>query len=254
MAGGRIRTLKPEILDDEKVAPLSDTAFRLFTSMVILADDWGNVRADVRWLQAQIWWAHKEPPNTLPALLELSRSSLIDVYAVRGGTYVHLRGWEKHQRIDNRGKARVPTPNDATAQAVSLSEVCEETPFANFRGNPPRNSAGSGEEKEEEGIEDVAAEPPLTKPIQSDSTKRKHRIPADWQPREQERQSAASKGLDCDSEAEHFRDHHTAKGEPMLDWDAAFRTWLKNAVKFGRAKQQGSFLNAPTRAPLEELK
>jgi hypothetical protein len=236
MAGPRIRTLKPEILDDEKVAPLSDTAFRLFTSLVILADDHGNARADVRWLQGQIWWAHGESPNVLLALVELCRGSLIDVYAVRGGTYVHLRGWEKHQRIDNAGKNRVPLPKDPDAQAIEVTMEC----FAETRGEPPRLAAGSrpgpGPGREGEGIEEAAATPPpkLNPPT------RKHRLPPDWQPRDEERKRAQELGLDCDAEAAHFRDHHTAKGEPGLDWHAAFRNWLRNAVKFARQNRQGS--------------
>jgi hypothetical protein len=245
MAGPRIRTLKPEILDDEKVAPLSDTAFRLFTSLVVLADDHGNARADIRWLQGQIWWAHGEPPNVLLALVELGRASLIDVYAVRGGTYVHLRGWDKHQRIDNAGKNRVPLPNDTDALRI---EVTESDFAANLR-EPPRLAAGPRPGMGEEGIEEAAAKPPLAK---LNSPIRKHRIPADWQPRDEERTNARNKGLDCDAEAAHFRDHHTAKGEPMLDWHAAFRTWLRNAVKFGNRSRQATLPTAPTRK-LEEL-
>lgn len=248
MAGPRIRTLKPEILDDEKVAPLSDTAFRLFASLVLLADDHGNTRADVRWVQGQVWWAHNEPPNVLLALVELYRASLIEVYAVRGGTYVHLRGWAKHQRIDNAGKNRVPMPNDADANRIELIEA----DFAANRGESPRLAAGSRPGPGEEGIVDAAAKPPLAKPSNSDSEKRKRRIPADWQPREQERQSARDKGLDCDAEAEHFRDFHTAKGEPHLDWDACFRTWLRNAVKFGNRNRQGSLLGSAPAAPRRE--
>jgi hypothetical protein len=246
MAGTRIRTLKPEILEDEKTAGLSDAGFRLFTSLVLLSDDWGNMRGDVRWLEGQVWWAHAERPNVLKLLIELSNAQLIVAYGVRGGTYLHLRGWEKHQRIDNRGKNRVPKPTDADCQPIQLDED-----FADFRGFSPRNSAGSGRGigEEEEGIVDVAAKPPLTKPNENkptDTGKRKHRIPAEWQPRPEERRSAEAKGLDCDGEAAHFRDHHTAKGEAMLDWDAAFRTWLRNAVKFSRGNvRQGSLPTAP---------
>lgn len=57
-------------------------------------------------------------------------------------------------------------------------------------------------------------------------------LPPDWSPRDQEREHARSAGLDCDSEAGHFRDHHAAKGSRFTDWDAAFRNWLRNAVKF----------------------
>lgn len=34
-----------------------------------------------------------------------------------------------------------------------------------------------------------------------------------------------------DSELEAFRDYHTARGSRMLNWDAAFRTWLRNAKR-----------------------
>jgi uncharacterized protein YdaU (DUF1376 family) len=31
---------------------------------------------------------------------------------------------------------------------------------------------------------------------------------------------------------EHFRDHHTARGSVMKDWNAAWRTWCKNDLRF----------------------
>lgn len=118
----RIRTLKPEILEDEKTSALSDAAFRLFVSMIVLADDHGNVRADVRWLAGQIWWQHEPKPNVLLALVELSNARLISVYGVRGGTYATLPGWTRHQRIDNAGKGRVPSPDDSDSQLVKVDE------------------------------------------------------------------------------------------------------------------------------------
>jgi len=33
-----------------------------------------------------------------------------------------------------------------------------------------------------------------------------------------------------------FRDHHQAKGSRFVDWDAAWRTWLRRAPQFGRRK------------------
>lgn len=70
----------------------------------------------------------------------------------------------------------------------------------------------------------IAASPP----------KRASVFPVDWSPRSEERAKAVKSGLNCDAEAEHFRDFHSAKGSRMLDWNAAFRTWLSNAVKFAR--------------------
>lgn len=38
----------------------------------------------------------------------------------------------------------------------------------------------------------------------------------------------------CEAEVEAFLDYHRAKGSVMKDWDAAFRTWIRNSTKFGR--------------------
>ena len=226
---GRIRSIKPQIIEDEKVGPVSDTAFRLFASMIVLADDHGNVRADVRWLTSQVWWAHEHKPNVLAALLELTRASLIRAYGVRGGTYVHLNGWGKHQRIDNAGKGRVPTPNDPDAK-----ELCEDlTDFAEFRGESPRTSEEFRSEKDMDMDIGAAASPPRTsKPKGRPKRAATHPIPPDWNPSEQAQAKAKELRLDCVREAEQFRDHHTAKGSVFSDWDAAFRTWLRNAAKW----------------------
>lgn len=70
--------------------------------------------------------------------------------------------------------------------------------------------------------------------------KRKARsaLPADWEPSDAERARAAERNLNCAGEAERFRNHHTAKGSLMADWDAAFRMWLSNAERFAPQRPQ----------------
>lgn len=126
----RIRTLKPEILEDKNTAGLSDSAFRLLVGMIVLADDYGNIRAEEEWLQGQIWWLHKIPPRIQNLLAELHSAPLIEVYEVRKQLYAHILGWEKHQRINNAGKPRVPLPSDGTTYFA-----------AGFNDDHPRNSA-----------------------------------------------------------------------------------------------------------------
>lgn len=36
------------------------------------------------------------------------------------------------------------------------------------------------------------------------------------------------------TESLNFLDHHRAKGTTFKDWDAAFRTWIRNGIKWGR--------------------
>ena len=111
----RIRTIKPEILDDDKTASLSHVAWRLFVSALSLSDDHGNLRAGVTYLSGQVFHSCQDtdPDTVRAAVAELAEVGLWTVYNVRGQTYAHIRGWSKHQRIDNAGKPKVPGPNEA---------------------------------------------------------------------------------------------------------------------------------------------
>jgi hypothetical protein len=235
----RIRSIKPEIIEDEKTAPLSDAAFRLFSSMIFLADDHGNVRADARWLQAQIWWAHREPPRVAEILREVFDAKLIQVYGVRGGIYAHLLGWDKHQRIDNAGKPRVPLLSDPEAFIFSVNDTthyCGSRILAASRGEIPLDpdpDRDPDHDPERDVDVDAAAKTPLAQLKRKvDRATRKVALSPSWSPRAEERARALESGLNCDEQEHAFRDHHTAKGSSMADWDAAFRTWLRNAVKF----------------------
>jgi len=42
--------------------------------------------------------------------------------------------------------------------------------------------------------------------------------------------------LELDEQVDAFVDFHTAKGSVFRDWDAAFRTWCRNAVKFAEPR------------------
>ena len=61
------------------------------------------------------------------------------------------------------------------------------------------------------------------------SAKRRTQIPADFEPNETGRQTAVNKGIQVHTELVKFIDFHTAKGSVMLDWQAAWRTWVGNA-------------------------
>jgi hypothetical protein len=133
---GRIRSIKPEILDDEEAAALSDEAWRLWVSLWLLADDWGNTRAGDRYLASLVWQDTSRSKKIPAALRELVKTRRAVVYDNGGERYLHLRNWEKHQRIDNAGRPRVPGPDHEMS-----------TPWEQSRGNsrePPRTSANLG--------------------------------------------------------------------------------------------------------------
>lgn len=107
---GRIRSIKPEILEDERSAGLDSDAWRLWVSMWLVADDYGRLRGAIPWLEGQVFWLWK-PRESLAKLLEsLEKARLIVRYEVDGQNYIEIRNWAKHQKVDHPGKPRIPSP------------------------------------------------------------------------------------------------------------------------------------------------
>lgn len=122
---GRIRTIKPELLEDERVAKLTHAAFRLFIGLILVADDYGNFRANPDQLRGAIFWGRApDDPKANEAggidalLAEVSRPEpdgapgLVTLYEAKSQRYGHLEGWAKHQRVHHPGLPRVPGPKD----------------------------------------------------------------------------------------------------------------------------------------------
>jgi uncharacterized phage protein (TIGR02220 family) len=154
----RIRTIKPEILEDANTAGLSDSAFRLFVAMIVLADDHGNVRADDRWLGGQVWWARSDcgdSPRVAEILGELADAQLIGLYECRSQHYASISGWQKHQRIDNAGKPRVPLPSDGSPISA---EILRESPRNAAGPRPPTTTTST----DLSGKPDTAASSPAS--------------------------------------------------------------------------------------------
>lgn len=94
--------------------------------------------------------------------------------------------------------------------------------------------------------EPTQAEPTLVEPLHKNTiTKntnskntisKKRALPKSWQPKENVYSDERYSVLDVDSEAEAFRDWHTARGSVFADWDAAFRNWLKKGLDFHSKK------------------
>ena len=63
-------------------------------------------------------------------------------------------------------------------------------------------------------------------------------IPDGWVPSDTNVSDAMKRGFserEIEIEADQFRNHHRSKGSTFKCWDAAWRTWLGNARKFGRS-------------------
>jgi hypothetical protein len=68
---------------------------------------------------------------------------------------------------------------------------------------------------------------------------RRTRLPEDFAPIAGHVSLAKERNVSLEEELPKFIDHHTAKATVMADWNAAFRTWIRNADKF-RSGQRGA--------------
>lgn len=103
----RIRSIKPELLEDERTARLSHVEWRLFVSLLLLSDDYGNLRAAPERIHGAALWAH--PREDLANALDgLAGAGLVVLYVVDDQKYAHINGWEKHQKVDHPGRPLCP--------------------------------------------------------------------------------------------------------------------------------------------------
>ncbi len=107
---GRIRSVKPEWLEDERLAFSSPNARVLSIGLLLLADDYGNGRANPAWLRGQVFPGHELVDDTRAALSELEKLRFVLLYESDGQSYFAIRNWDKHQKVDKPGKPRVPSP------------------------------------------------------------------------------------------------------------------------------------------------
>lgn len=109
---GRIRTIKPELLEDSKTASLNHDEWRLFVSLLLVADDHGNFRANPSLLEGLVFHS-RAPREALASLLAtLSDVGLVVLYDAGGQKYGSIVNWAKHQKVDKPSKPKIPGPYD----------------------------------------------------------------------------------------------------------------------------------------------
>ena len=110
----RIRTIKPEFWVDEKVAQLTLGARLLFIGLWSFADDQGYVEDKPRRIRMQIF--PDDQFDVAPWLDELAALGLIVRYDSSSGPVLHIRNWDRHQRVDKPSAPRID-PDSLTLSA-----------------------------------------------------------------------------------------------------------------------------------------
>lgn len=102
-------------------------------------------------------------------------------------------------------------------------------------GSPPNRTYPNRTEPSEQKKEQRRGEGEAARP----SGNGRRPFPQEFAFTQERKELAEAKSLNAAIEFNQFRDHHLARGTQFKDWDAAWRTWLRNAVKF-REEKRGS--------------
>ena len=124
----RMRSIKPELWQDEAVGDLSRDARLLFIGLITMADDEGRFRALPSLILGHVFPYDVDALRRLDGWLrEVADAGLIVLYEVDGRPYGVLPGFRRHQRINRPSPSRLPAP-PITEDSVNAHGVGDETP------------------------------------------------------------------------------------------------------------------------------
>ena len=150
----RIRSIKPEFWRSEDIAKLDWHDRLLFIGLWSYVDDNGVGRDNAAIITAELFALDGEftegslsPHDILSessvrvqtGLSRLHNAGLIERYRANGKRYLHVKTWERHQKINRPSPGRYPLPDD---NSVEIHDILSESSVS------PHNilSAGTGEQ------------------------------------------------------------------------------------------------------------
>jgi hypothetical protein len=107
----RIRTVKPDLFINERVAACSVTGVVTYIGLFTQADDHGRHRDNAAIIAGVLWplRADHTPVHVEDDLQQLADAGLICRYTgCDGKRYLHITGWFEHQKIDKPSQSRLP--------------------------------------------------------------------------------------------------------------------------------------------------
>lgn len=108
----RIRTLKPELWEDEAVGRLGPWERLLYVGLITMADDEGRLRALPGAIAGHVFpYDDVVPPKIRKWLEAINTADLIVLYHRDGTDYLQITGWAKHQKINRPQASILPAPS-----------------------------------------------------------------------------------------------------------------------------------------------
>jgi hypothetical protein len=123
----RIRTIKPELPHSESMGRVSRDARLTFILMWTLADDSGRLRGNSRMLASLLYPYDDDASGLIEGwLTELEREGCIARYSPDGTSYIEIRNWLKHQKIDKPSASKLPAFDESSRKVANPLEPSSE--------------------------------------------------------------------------------------------------------------------------------
>jgi hypothetical protein len=130
----RIRSVKPEFWIDEKVVEMGLAARLLFIGLWNFADDQGYIDDKPRRIKMQVFPG--DDFDVEPLLDELVSAGLLVRYDSPVGPVLHVRNWDKHQKVDRASNPRFEPSTLVVRTAPAIQRVSPQV-------SPPREDTSS---------------------------------------------------------------------------------------------------------------
>jgi hypothetical protein len=107
----RLRTVKPEFFDDEKLSSVSRDARLTFIGILIQSDDYGVVKGHPVWMKNNIYpYDEIKVAEFQKWITELEVIKAIIPFTHNGEQFYFIRTFSVHQKVDNPSKWKNPEP------------------------------------------------------------------------------------------------------------------------------------------------
>jgi hypothetical protein len=176
--------------------------------------DRGQLGGSLRFMADKWGWSE---PRVRRFLKRLKTDAMIDAATDAGITVVTICNYTKYQRVS--------LPVDAASDALDDAAATQQ-----------RRKVEDKENKEEE-TPSLRSGGVLPAKAKRERAKARTALPDDWQIDARDCEHATQLGFSSEKIRQmvsSFADYHRSKGSLMADWNAAWRTWCSNEIKFNR--------------------
>jgi hypothetical protein len=150
----RIRTIKPEFFTSLTVASLTPEQRLTFIGLWTHVDDAGRAIDDARLVKAALWpLDDRVAADVDDDLWALTEASLIVRYTFKERSFLAVRNWVEHQRINRPTASTLPDPDDCELLPPPPRPTCRNEDSWNPHGGLTEDSSPERKGREGNGRE-----------------------------------------------------------------------------------------------------